>query len=73
MTFDIKDVRFDLIRINTGGMQTGSFPTIVKVTHLPTGISVTSSVDRHAYRNKAIALTQLQEKVEAHYEKSNPS
>ena len=71
MKFDVKDVRFDIVRIGTGGgMNTGSFPAVVKATHLPTGISVTSSVDRHAYRNKSIALKQLQEKVEAHYEHS---
>lgn len=65
MKFDIKDVQIETVRIGYGGMQTGSFPTTVKVTHLPTGISVTSDIDRHAYRNKAIAIKQLQEKVEA--------
>ena len=71
MKFDLKDVQIETVRIGMGGgMNTGSFPTTVKVTHLPTGITVTSDVGRHAYRNKATALKQLQEKVEAHYEHS---
>ena len=35
----------------------------VKITHLPTGITVTCENERSQYRNKAIAVAELKEKL----------
>lgn len=42
-----------------GGQQVGPGPQGVKVTHEPTGITVTVDVDRSQHRNRMIALDAL--------------
>lgn len=43
----------------SGGQQVGPGPQGVKVTHEPTGITVTVDVDRSQHRNRMIALDAL--------------
>lgn len=42
-----------------GGQQVGTGPQGVKITHEPSGITVTVDVDRSQHRNRMIALDAL--------------
>src|SRR5688572_33406796 len=47
-----------------GGQHVNKTESAVRLRHLPSGIAVTSQQERSQYRNKAICLRKLREKVE---------
>lgn len=63
------DVRFDFFRSSgAGGQHRNKTDSAVRATHVPTGITATSSRDRSQHRNKSNALRILASRVEAHTE-----
>ncbi len=48
-----------------GGQHVNRTDSAVRLTHLPTGIAVTSQQERSQYMNKAICLEKLRRKVAA--------
>lgn len=46
-----------------GGQHVGSIPVGIKITHIPTGISVVYDEERSQYKNKARALEILEKKL----------
>ena len=55
-----KEVKFNTMRSSgPGGQNVNKTETAVRVTHLPTGITVTASEERSQYLNKKLALAKL--------------
>jgi protein subunit release factor B len=47
-----------------GGQHVNKTESAVRLTHLPSGVVVTSQQERSQHRNKAICLQKLREKIE---------
>jgi peptide chain release factor 2 len=47
-----------------GGQHVNKTESAVRLTHLPSGVVVTSQQERSQYRNKAICVQKLREKIE---------
>lgn len=66
--FDEKDVKIVTCRSSgAGGQHINTTDSAIKVTHLPTGISVICQDERSQFQNKEKALNNLKEKVESYY------
>ena len=69
MEFKETDIRIDSFRTGVvGGMSTGTLQAAVRITHIPTGLTVDCSTERSQHKNKKIALELLRKKVEEHDE-----
>lgn len=59
--FDPADLRIETFRsAGAGGQNVNKVESAVRVTHLPTGLQTVSQQERSQYRNKQLALAQLQ-------------
>lgn len=66
--FDEKDVKIATCRSSgAGGQHINTTDSAIKVTHIPTGISVICQDERSQFQNKEKALNNLREKVESYY------
>jgi len=64
----MKDLKFEYIRgTGPGGQHRNRRNSCVRITHVPTGISVTED-GRDQHRNKKIALKKLKERLKAEKE-----
>lgn len=65
LSIDLNQLKFQTMRSGgKGGQHVNKVSTAVRVTHTPTGISVTSSTHRSQLQNKKLALQKLQLKLE---------
>jgi peptide chain release factor len=63
--FDLADVQIQTMRSSgAGGQHVNKVSTAVRATHVPTGIQVSASDTRSQYKNKALALDRLSQKVQ---------
>ena len=62
-----EDVKIEAWPQKEGGMQTGQLAAGVKVLHLPTGLCTICTEHRHQHKNRAEALCELENKVDAYY------
>ncbi|MGH9940983.1 MAG: peptide chain release factor-like protein [Pyrinomonadaceae bacterium] len=61
----LRECEIDTFRSSgPGGQHVNKTETAVRLTHLPTGVVVTSRQERSQYRNKALCLQKLRAKVE---------
>jgi peptide chain release factor len=59
-TIHESDLKYESMRASgPGGQNVNKTETKIKLTHLPTGIAVTSQEERSQHRNKALALAKL--------------
>lgn len=66
--FDLKDVKIETLRSSgAGGQHINTTDSAVRVTHLPTGISVKNGEERSQIQNKEEAIRRLKERVENYY------
>lgn len=68
--FDPADLRIETFRsAGAGGQNVNKVESAVRVTHLPSGLQTVSQQERSQYRNKQLALAQLQALLEqAHHQ-----
>lgn len=60
----LRECRFDTFRAGgPGGQHVNKTETAVRLTHLPSGITVTARATRSQYRNKQICLQKLRDKA----------
>ena len=55
----MKDILIETFKIPSGGLRVGRVNPTVKLTHVPTGLSVTSSDQRTHHKNKEKAFRLL--------------
>ncbi len=67
MELKAEDLKIDAFHAERIGGWSTQQPTAIRVTHTPTGISVTRSDDRSQYRNRVNAVKDLTEAVEKYY------
>lgn len=67
MRLDEKDIKVEVYRLNSHLMLNVGAECGVRLTHIPTGESVTCSVHRSQIANKAEALQLLESRVALHY------
>lgn len=61
MQIDPKDLKIDLYRpTGQGGFSMNKNETVVKLTHVPSGIEITEKDDRSVHRNKAEAFRKME-------------
>jgi len=64
--FDKKDLRIETMRSSgAGGQNVNKVESGVRVTHIPSNISVNISTERSQHRNKKIAMSLIMNKLEA--------
>ena len=67
MNFDLKEIRIDTMRAQgAGGQHVNKTESAVRITHLPTGISVVCQAERSQHANKKEALNLLAYKIKEH-------
>lgn len=60
----LRECRFDTFRASgPGGQHVNKTETAVRLTHLPSGLTVTAQTERSQYRNKQVCLQKLREKA----------
>jgi peptide chain release factor 1 len=65
ITLDESNTRVDLVAMDDrGGQKVGTGRFLIRVTHLPSGMSVTISDKRGQHKARSYALTSLQMMVE---------
>lgn len=60
MNIPDEDIRFEAIQHPRGGQHVGTVRFDVKLTHLPTGITITVGTERSQLKNRKLALSMLE-------------
>jgi len=69
----LKEVHIQTLRgSGPGGQHRNKVETAVRITHIPTGITVTATEHRSQLRNKKLALERLQTRINARNKKQKP-
>jgi peptide chain release factor len=64
MLINKSDLKVDFFKSSgPGGQRKNKSETAVRITHLPTGLTVTETSYAHQYQNKKVALLRLEERL----------